>query len=60
MVLAGASIVAAQATNTVAGVSSALTGSLGTAYDTAVSIGALAVGIGLVVYMIRKGVKVRG
>jgi hypothetical protein len=47
-------------TNTVGGVSSSLTGALGGAYDTAVTIGVLAVGIGLVVYLIRKGVKVRG
>jgi len=47
-------------TNTISGVSTELTGQLGSAYDTAIGIGVLAVGIGLVVYLIRKGVKVRG
>jgi len=47
-------------TNSVASVTAALTDGLGGAYDTAVGIGILAVGIGLVVYLIRKGIKVRG
>jgi hypothetical protein len=47
-------------TNTVGNVSSSLTGSLGSALDTAYGIGMLAVGIGLVVFIVRKGVHVRG
>ena len=47
-------------TNTVSGVSSALTSNLGSALDTAYGIGMLAVGIGLVVFIVRKGVHVRG
>lgn len=66
LVLAGivfAAFAACQAeaqTNTIGGVTTELTTGLGSAEDTAITLGIVITGIGFVVYLIRKGIHLRG
>lgn len=55
----GSAGVACAQTNTVSGVTSSLTTGLGSGLDLAIGIGVVSTGIGLVVYLIKKGIKLR-
>jgi hypothetical protein len=46
-------------TNTASSVAGAITGSVSSAYDTAITIAVATIAIGMVIYFVRKGLKAR-